>query len=89
MCRRARGDLVKPGDLVRAHWGNCDWSGKEGVDWGYTHGVVVEEIRYWNMDARANKSPICGDVNVLVRGAITSYNIGRLHPPGEKTHEGR
>jgi hypothetical protein len=76
---------VKVGDLVNVHWGNCNWEGEEDVDWGYVHGVVVEEIRYWNMDAEANRSPVCGDVNVLVQGEITSYNIGRLKMPGEKS----
>ena len=65
------------GDLVKVHWGNSDYSGEEDVDWGYTSGVIMGEIRYWNKDAEANKSPICGEVDVLVQGDITSYNIGR------------
>jgi len=70
------------GDLVKVHWGNCNWEGEEDVDWGYAPGVIMGEIRYWNDDAAANKSPICGDVDVLVQGEITSYNIGRCKQPG-------
>jgi len=65
------------GDLVKVHWGNCDYSGDEDVDWGYAPGVIMGEIRYWNKDAAANKSPICGEIDVFVQGEITSYNIGR------------
>ena len=28
------------GELVRVHWGNCDWSGTQGVDWGYAPDYV-------------------------------------------------
>ena len=65
------------GDLVKVHWGNSDYSGDEDVDWGYAAGVIMGEIRYWNKGAAANKSPICGEVDVLVQGEVTSYNIGR------------
>tara|TARA_A100001011_G_C14100861_1_gene752724 strand:+ start:209 stop:430 length:222 start_codon:yes stop_codon:yes gene_type:complete len=65
------------GDLVKVHWGNCAYEGEEDVDWGYTPGVIMGEIRYWNKDAEAKKSPICGEVDVYVQGEITSYNIGR------------
>ena len=75
--RRAKRCDMKFGDLVRVHWGNSDYSGEEDIDWGYSSGVIVGEIEYWNMDARANKSEICGDVDVLVHGERTRYNIGR------------
>ena len=68
---------MKFGDLVKVHWGNSDYSGDEDVDWGYAPGIIMGEIRYWNKDAAANKSLICGDVDVFVQGDITSYNIGR------------
>ena len=68
---------MRIGDLVKVHWGTCDYSGEEDIDWGYTSGVVVGEIQYWNADARANKSPICGDIDVYVHGKRTKYNIGR------------
>ena len=66
---------MKIGDLVKVHWGNCDWSGEEGVDWGYSSGVVVEEIVWW--DASEPQVHPCGDVLVLERGQETLYNIGR------------
>ena len=65
------------GDLVKVHWGNSMRRGEEGVEWGYASGVIMGEIRYWNKDAEANKSPVCGEVDVLVQGDVTSYNIGR------------
>ena len=65
------------GDLVKVHWGNSDYSGDEDIDWGYASGVIMGEIRYWNKDAAANKSPVCGEIDVFVQGEITSYNIGR------------
>ncbi len=63
------------GDLVKVHWGACDCKGEEGVDWGHSQGIVTGEIRWWNEDVRG-KFP-CGDINVLVHGQETSYNIGR------------
>jgi len=68
---------MKTGDLLKVHWGASNYKGEEGVDWGYAHGVATGEIRYWNKDAQANKSPQCGDINVLVDGQEISYNIGR------------
>ena len=65
------------GTLVKVHWGDCNRSGVEDVDWGYASGVIVGYIRYWNKDAEANKSSVCGDIDVLVQGEVTSYNIGR------------
>ena len=67
---------MQAGDLVKVHWGNCNWEGEEDVDWGYVVGVVTGEIRWWNEDVVDR--PPCGDVDVLVHGEITSYNIGRL-----------
>jgi len=67
---------VTIGDLVRVHWGTCDWSGTEGVDWGYAPGVIMGEVRWWE-NAKRKVSP-CGDINILFRGEIVSYNIGRL-----------
>jgi hypothetical protein len=66
---------MQVGDLVKVHWGHCDRSGKEGTDWGHAQGIVLGEIRWWGEDVRG-KVP-CGDVNVLVQGQETSYNIGR------------
>ena len=65
------------GDLVLVHWGNSDYSGAEGVDWGRSPGVVIGEVRYWNDDARASNSPVCGDVDLWFRNERISYNIGR------------
>ncbi len=67
---------MKVGDLVSVHWGNCDKSGSEGIDWGYSHGIVVGETRWWKEHLRG-KSP-CGDIDILLRGDIVSFNIGRL-----------
>ena len=64
------------GDLVRVHWGNADWSGIEGVEWGYGVGVVAGEIVWWE-NIRRLVSP-CGDVEILFRGERVLYNIGRL-----------
>ena len=75
------------GDLVRVHWGNCDWSGEQGVTWGYAPGVIVGEIRWWNDDV-VDRHP-CGNVNVFVQGAITSYNIGRCERLPEVNDESR
>jgi hypothetical protein len=75
------------GELVRVHWGNCDWSGTQGVDWGYAPGVIVGEIRWWNDDV-VDRHP-CGNVNVFVQGAITSYNIGRCERLPEVNDESR
>lgn len=75
------------GDLVRVHWGNCDWSGEQGVSWGYAPGVIVGEIRWWNDDV-VDRHP-CGNVNILFRGEIVSYNIGRLQPMSEVNDESR
>ena len=54
------------GDLVNAHWGRCDWSGAEGVDWGYSTGIIVSEVR----------DDLC--VDVVERGCVASYHITRL-----------
>ena len=64
------------GDLVRVHWGNCDWSGEEGIDWGYASGIVIGDIAWW--DPSEPRARPCGDVLVFVQGQETSYNIGRL-----------
>ena len=64
------------GDLVRVHWGNCNWEGEEGTDWGYAPAIVMGEIRWWK-NAKRRVSP-CGDVNILFRGEIVSFNVGRL-----------
>ena len=75
------------GELVRVHWGNCDWSGTQGVNWGYAPGVIVGEIRWWRPDT-VGQFP-CGNVNVFVQGVITSYNIGRLERRPEVNDESR
>ena len=67
---------MKVGDLVIVHWGNCNWDGDEGVNWGYSHAIVVGEIRWWKEHLRGK--PPCGDIDILFRGEIVSYNIGRL-----------
>mgnify|MGYP005829199197 CR=1 FL=1 len=67
---------MKAGDLVKVHWGACDWSGTEGVDWGYSVGVVTGEIVWWENVHRL-VSP-CGDVEILFRGERVKYNLGRL-----------
>jgi hypothetical protein len=67
---------VTIGDLVRVHWGNCSWSGTEGVDWGYGVGVVTGDIVWWE-NTRRLVSP-CGDVEILFRGERVNYNLGRL-----------
>ena len=70
------------GDLVKVHWGNSDYSGEEDIDWGYAPGVIMGEIRWWadsdtvQLGHKKRVSP-CGDVDVLVQGKVTSYNIGR------------
>jgi len=64
------------GDLAKVHWGNCDWSGTEGVDWGYAPAIITGEIVWWN-DGRPEVYP-CGDVEVLFRGERVMYNIGRV-----------
>ena len=71
---------MKAGDLVKVHWGNCDWSGEEDVDWGYASGVVAGEIKWWkeNGHPQAERISPCGDIDVFVHGGTTSYNIGRL-----------
>ena len=63
------------GDLVRVHWGNCDWTGTEGVDWGYGTAIVTSEIVWWSTEC-PEVYP-CGDVEVLFRGEHVMYNIGR------------
>jgi len=78
---------VNVGELVRVHWGNCDWSGEQGVSWGYSPGLIVGEIRWWK-NAKRRVSP-CGDVNILFRGEIVSFNIGRLQPMSEVNDESR
>jgi len=72
---------MKLGDLVKVHWGNCNWEGEEDVDWGYASGVITGEIRWWD-DEVVGKHP-CGDIDVLVQGEITSYNIGRCEVVNE------
>jgi len=69
------------GDLVRVHWGNCDWSGVEGRDWGYAPGVIVGEIEWWKPETEGIFP--CGNVHVFVQGATTAYNIGRLEAVNE------
>ena len=64
------------GDLVRVHWGNCNWEGVQGTDWGYAVAVVTGEIVWWE-NARRLVSP-CGDVEILFRGERVNYNLGRL-----------
>ena len=64
------------GDLVNVHWGNCDRSGVEGVDWGYAPAIVTGEIVWWSPDC-PEVYP-CGDVEILFRGERVNYNIGRL-----------
>lgn len=66
---------MKIGDLVRVHWGNCNWEGVKGADWGYSSGIVVGDIVWWN-DKVKDRYP-CGNVVVLERGQEISYNIGR------------
>ena len=34
---------MKVGDLVRVHWGTCDWSGEKGIDWGHSSGMIAGE----------------------------------------------
>ena len=63
------------GDLVRVHWGNCDWTGTEGVDWGYGTAIVTSDIVWWSTEC-PEVYP-CGDVEVLFRGEHIMYNIGR------------
>ena len=63
------------GDLVKVHWGNCNWEGEEGVDWGYSAGMVISDIIWWDQ-SEPHVYP-CGDVLVLERGQETKYNIGR------------
>ena len=70
------------GDLVRVHWGNSDYSGTEDVDWGYGTGLVTGEIVYWNEAARATRSPIAGEVEILFRGERVNYNLGRCEVIG-------
>ena len=64
------------GDLVRVHWGDSNWEGEEGTDWGYAPAIVMGEIRWWN-ETVVGRSP-CGDANILFRGEVVSFNIGRL-----------
>ena len=64
------------GDLVKVHWGNCNWEGEEGVDWGYSVAIVTGEIVWWGDEVKG-KHP-CGDVEIMFRGERVSYNIGRL-----------
>ena len=66
---------MKIGDFVKVHWGNCNREGDEDVEWGYSTGVVMEEIVWW--DPSEPKVHPCGDVLVLERGQQISYNIGR------------
>ena len=61
------------GDLVNAHWGNCDYSGEENIDWGFAAGVIVSEVRD------------DGCIDVLVQGEQTSYHVTRL----ERINESR
>ena len=57
---------MEVGDLVIAHWGNCEFSGEENIDWGFSTGVVVSEAR----------EDRC--IDVLVQGAQKSYHVTRL-----------
>lgn len=71
------------GDLVRVHWGTSDWSGTEGVDWGYALGIIAGEIVWWadadpvRLGHQRRESP-CGDVEIMFRGERVRYNLGRL-----------
>ena len=69
------------GDLVKVHWGTCDHSGEEGVDWGYAAAIIAGEVRWWN-DTVQGVVP-CGDVDIWFRGECVSYNIGRLEVVNE------
>jgi len=74
---------MQAGDLVKVHWGNCDRSGDEGVDWGYAPGIVAGEIIWWadsDTVRLGNQKRVfpCGDVEILFRGERVKYNIGRL-----------
>jgi len=82
---------VNVGELVRVHWGNCDWSGTQGVNWGYAPGVIVGKIRWWkeNRHPQAERIYPCGDIDVFVQGKITSFNIGRCEPMSEVNDESR
>ena len=64
------------GDLVKVHWGNCDHSGDQGVDWGYDIALVTGSVKWWN-DTVQGVVP-CGDAEILFRGERVYYNIGRL-----------
>ena len=66
---------MKAGDLVKVHWGNCDWTGEEGVDWGYSVALVTSEVVWWSTEC-PEVYP-CGDVEVLLHGERVNYNIGR------------
>ena len=57
---------MKVGDLVNAHWGNCDYSGKENIDWGFSAAIIVSEVRD------------DGCIDVLVQGVQKSYHATRL-----------
>ena len=57
---------MEVGDLVIAHWGNCDYSGEENIDWGFSAAVIVSEVRD------------DGCIDVLVQGAQKSYHVTRL-----------
>jgi len=67
---------METGDLVNVHWGNCNWEGDEGVDWGYATAIVTGEVQWWS-DRTIGQYP-CGDVSIMFRGEIVLYNIGRL-----------
>ena len=74
---------MQVGDLVNVHWGNCNWEGEEGVEWGYAPGVVVGEIVWWadsNPERLGHQKRVfpCGDVEIMFRGECVKYNIGRL-----------
>ena len=70
------------GDLVNVHWGNSDWSGEEGVEWGYAPGIVTGEIVWWadsNPQRLSHQERVypCGDIEILFRGERTMFNLGR------------
>ena len=71
---------MQVGDLVKVHWGNCDFSGEEGVDWGYSTALVTGEIVWWKHagQGRTPRVSPCGDVEILFRGEHVKYNLGRL-----------
>jgi len=76
-------EIMKVGDLVRAHVGNSDYSGDYGVGQGWWHEYVIvigdfetdEGIRYWGK----SQNPICSTVDVMMSdGRIVGFAASRL-----------